>query len=193
MCAAFVLFVSRRFAPEQDRVGALAAQGWYTGGRILTYTLLGTLAGMLGSAVQAAGALVGVRRMAMAVAGGVLVAWAVAALLNMAALNGGGTTFARLGRVLKGRVPGHPFVVGLFLGLLPCGFLYSALVAAVGRGGAADGAAALALFGLGTAPALLGVSLADTLLARPRAFLNRLSQLFILAMGGWFLWRGLSG
>jgi len=66
-------------------------------------------------------------------------------------------------------------------------------VAAVSRGGALQGASALALFGLGTAPALLGVSVADELLARRRAFLNRLAQLFILVMGGWFLWRGLFG
>jgi sulfite exporter TauE/SafE len=48
-------------------------------------------------------------------------------------------------------------------------------------------------FGLGTAPALLGVSLADELLARHRNFVNRLSQVFLLAMGGWFLWTGLRG
>ena len=84
---------------------------------------------------------------------------------------------------LKGRVPGHPFATGLFLGLLPCGFLYSAVVAAVARGGALEGAAALALFGLGTAPALLGVSVADEFLARTARFVNRLSQVFLLAMG----------
>jgi hypothetical protein len=95
--------------------------------------------------------------------------------------------------VLKGRVPGHPFATGLFLGLLPCGLLYSALIAAAARGGPTEGAAALALFGLGTAPALLGVSVADELLARNRAFVNRLSQVFLLVMGAWFLWTGLAG
>jgi hypothetical protein len=54
-------------------------------------------------------------------------------------------------------------------------------------------AAALALFGLGTAPALLGVSVADELLARNRAVINRLSQVFLLAMGIWFLWTGFAG
>jgi sulfite exporter TauE/SafE len=94
---------------------------------------------------------------------------------------------------LKGRVPGHPFLTGLFLGVLPCGLLYSALIAAAARGGAFEGAAALALFGIGTAPALLGVSIADALLARKRPFVNRLSQMFLLAMGIWFLWTGLAG
>ena len=45
----------------------------------------------------------------------------------------------------------------------------------------------------GKAPALLGVSVADEFLANNRAFVNRLSQVFLLAMGVWFLWTGLTG
>ena len=92
----------------------------------------------------------------------------------------------------RGRVPGHPLALGLFLGLLPCGLLYSAVVAAVARGGPFEGATALAAFGLGTAPALLGLSLADTLFLRHRAVMNRFSHVFVLVMGVWFLWRGLA-
>jgi len=194
MCSPFVLFVSRRYAaPETGRRAVIAAQSWYTAGRIFTYAVLGALAGALGGAVELAGAIVGLRRAAAIVAGAVLVVWALVALSDLAWFQTGGTLFARVTGALKGRVPGHPFATGLFLGLLPCGFLYAAVIAAVARGGALQGAAALALFGLGTAPALLGVSLADELLARRRAFLNRLSQVFILAMGAWFLWSGLAG
>ena len=46
---------------------------------------------------------------------------------------------------------------------------------------------------IGKAPALLGVSVADELLARNRAVVNRLSQVFLLAMGLWFLWTGFAG
>jgi sulfite exporter TauE/SafE len=209
MCSPFVLFVSRRYGgPEGGRRAMLAAQGWYTAGRVTTYAVLGAVAGALGGVVQTAGALVGVRRGAMVVAGAVLVAWALGALSDLgffdcARLSEGVTGW------LKVRIPGlpavarqgspssakagHPFATGLFLGLLPCGFLYAAVIAAVARGGAVEGATALALFGLGTAPALLGVSLADELLVRRRVLVNRLSQFFILAMGSWFLWRGLLG
>jgi sulfite exporter TauE/SafE len=127
------------------------------------------------------------------IAGTVLVIWALGALSDLAPLPGDGRWFSRVAGRLKGRVPGHPFATGLFLGLLPCGLLYSAVIAAVARGGALDGALALATFGLGTAPALLGVSLADELIGRHRVLLNRVSQVFLLAMGAWFLWTGLSG
>ena len=195
MCSPFVLFVSRRYVPPNgSRSAALAAQGWYTAGRVLTYAVLGAIAGALGGVLQLAGTLLGVQRAASIVAGAVLVVWALVALSDLVPrMDAGGNFFHRVAAALKGRVPGHPFVTGLFLGLLPCGLLYSALIAAGARGGPIQGAVALALFGLGTAPALLGVSVADELLARNRAFLNRLSQAFVLVMGAWFLWTGLSG
>ncbi|MEZ5283691.1 MAG: hypothetical protein R2712_02550 [Vicinamibacterales bacterium] len=37
----------------------------------------------------------------------------------------------------------------------------------------------------------MGVSLADTLIVRRRAALNRLAHVFVLAMGVWHLWRGI--
>jgi len=195
MCSPFVLFVSRRYAPpDGGRSPAFAAQGWYTAGRVVTYAVLGAAAGAVGGILQLAGTLLGVQRAASIVAGGVLVVWAVAALSDLVPrLDTGGNLFARVAGALKGRVPGHPFATGLFLGLLPCGLLYSALIAAAARGGAFEGAAALSLFGIGTAPALLGVSVADELLARNRAVINRLSQVFLLAMGAWFLWTGVAG
>ena len=195
MCSPFVLFVSRRYAPpDGGRAAAFAAQGWYTAGRVITYAALGAIAGALGGVVELAGGLLGLQRGASLVAGAVLVVWALVALSDLVPrLDTGGNLFARAAGALKGRVPGHPFATGLFLGLLPCGLLYSALIAAAARGGALEGAAALTLFGLGTAPALLGLSVADELLARNRAFVNRLSQVFLLAMGLWFLWTGLAG
>jgi hypothetical protein len=194
MCSPFVLFVSRHHGADSGGGrSASAAQAWYTAGRIATYAALGAVTGALGGIVQLAGATLGLQRAASVIAGAILVAWALAALSDLAPrLYTGGSLFGRIAGMLKGRVPGHPFATGLFLGLLPCGLVYSALIAAVARGGAVEGAVAMALFGFGTAPALLGVSVADHLLARHRALLNRLSQVFVLAMGAWFLWTGLA-
>jgi uncharacterized protein len=202
MCAPFVLFASRRYAaPGSGRVSALVAQAWYALGRIVTYAVLGGAAGALGAAVQKVGAFVGLQRAALVVAGAVLVVWAVVALWNLVPglprLGRPGSVgpglFDRVAGALKRRVPGHPLAFGLFLGLLPCGFLYSAVVAAVARGSALQGALAMAAFGAATVPALLSVSLADEILgARRRTLLNVVAQLFILAMGARFLWRGLS-
>jgi hypothetical protein len=48
----------------------------------------------------------------------------------------------------------------MVLGLLPCGFLYAAVVAAAASGSPLVGAAGMAAFGVGTIPALLAVGLA---------------------------------
>lgn len=196
MCSPFVLLVSRRFVPvDAGRDAVFIAQLSYTAGRVLIYALLGALAGLIGGVVELAGSLLGLQRAASVLAGLVLVLEALAGFVGRGPLatGKGGLLFARITQAFGRRMPGHPFGLGLLLGLLPCGLLYSAVIAAVARGGPREGAIALVLFGLGTAPALLGVALADHLLARNRAVLDRVARLFLLAMGAWFVWSGLRG
>lgn len=193
MCAPFVMVVSRRYTPPARRHAVAMAQVWYNTGRIITYALLGAAAGVLGHAVDRAGSWMGLQRAAAAMAGGVLVVWALVTLLDLGRRSPeGGALFAGLARRVRGRVPAHPILIGLFLGLLPCGLLYSAVLAAATQGGLAQGATAMAVFGVGTAPALLGLSLADHLVGSRRPLLNRVSQAFVLVMGLWYLWRGLA-
>ncbi|MGE0813293.1 MAG: sulfite exporter TauE/SafE family protein [Vicinamibacterales bacterium] len=191
MCGPFVLIVSRRYGPPHGRLSTGAAQAWYTLGRLTTYAALGAAAAAFGGLVQAAGALVGLRRTAAVVAGLVLVLWAVTRLASAATRLPMGW-MGRLTGALGKRAPGHPFGTGLLLGLLPCGLLYTAVAAAMARDGAAAGAAALVAFGVGTAPALLGLSATDRLFVQRRAAVDRMSQAFVLAMGLWYVWRGVA-
>lgn len=191
MCSPFVLIVARRFGGPDGRHSPWAAQLWYAGGRVLTYAGLGAIAGAFGGAVEFTGALVGVQRAAAIGAGLALIGFAVASLSSRTFIGGAhGRWFARVSGALGGRMPAHPLTVGLLLGLLPCGLLYAAVAGAVARSGALSGSLALAGFGVGTIPALLGVSLADARLVRHRATVNRFSQMFVLAMGVWYLWTG---
>ncbi len=57
-------------------------------------------------------------------------------------------------------------LLGLVLGLLPCGMLYAALTVAAGTGSAMGGALAMAAFGLGTVPSLVVVGVAGHAAAR---------------------------
>ena len=191
MCSPFVLFVSRSHVARAQ--SAAVAQLWYTTGRLLTYAALGAAAGALGRVIELAGALVGIQRAAIVFGGLVLVTWSLGSLTALGRrLQDHGAWFGLVAGRLRTYVPSHPLVVGLVLGLLPCGLLYSAVIAAIAGGGAMAGAASLAIFGLGTAVALLAISLADELLIRHRPVINRLSQVFVLLMGIWFLWRGIA-
>ncbi|MCC7125682.1 MAG: sulfite exporter TauE/SafE family protein [Acidobacteria bacterium] len=192
MCAPFAMLVSRRYGVPLGQHAPLVAQLWYSAGRLTTYATLGVIAGGLGGLVQLAGATVGLQRAAALLAGAVLVVWGVTSLFpGLAVAAAGSSRVSRVVSHLHRRMPAHPLTMGLMLGLLPCGLLYTALVAAITTGSALAGGAAMAVFGLGTVPALMGVSLADTLLLRRRPALNRIAQLFVLAMGFWYLWRGL--
>lgn len=191
MCSPFVLLVAKNYG--EPRRSPLVAQAWYAAGRISTYAMLGAIAGALGSVVEIAGRLIGLQKMAAAAAGVALIVTAILSLTDRGSVEGAihGGWFNRMMSVVRTRFPGHPLVFGLFLGLLPCGLLYTAVVAAVARGSALDGAIALTAFGAGTMPTLFGVAMANQLLAR-RPLLNRGAQLFVLVMGAWFLWTGLA-
>lgn len=191
MCSPFVLFVSSRYGPSAGRsIGA--AQAWYAAGRVSTYAILGAAAGLLGAAFQIAGAWVGIQRAAAGIAGAVLVAFAVAGLASASVSSPTHPGWlGSLTRRLQARVPRHPYVTGAVLGLLPCGLLYTAVVGAVARGTAIGGAEALIAFGLGTAPALFGIAFAHQVLFSRAPIITRLSHVFVLVMGLWYLWRGL--
>lgn len=188
MCAPFVLLVSRRYAG--DSRPAWLAHSWYAAGRLTTYTLLGAAAGAMGLAVGLAGNVFGLRQAAMILAGVMLVAWSLAVLTDAGPRILSTGLLSRLVTRLSAQMPGHPFTMGLALGLLPCGLVYTAVVGAIAQGGLVDGALAMALFGAGTIPALLMLSFADDLIVRRRPAINRLSQVFVLVMGVLFLLRG---
>lgn len=192
MCGPLVMLVAHRYGAPAGGRSRLGATLWYSAGRLTTYALLGGVAGGFGAALQAAGAPLGLQRTATIVAGLTLVLWGLVSVSSWAPqAQAFSSWWTRLTHRLASRAPRHPATAGLLLGLLPCGLVYTALVAAIGRGSASQGAAALLAFGLGTAPALLGVSLADLLLVRHRLLVTRVAQVFVIGWGGWFLWRGL--
>ncbi len=73
---------------------------------------------------------------------------------------------ARLSRRIDRDGAAGTYLLGLTLGLLPCGFLYGALFAAASGGGWMRGAAAMLCFGLGTVPILMAIGIAGQSAAR---------------------------
>lgn len=71
-----------------------------------------------------------------------------------------------------------PALLGIFWGLIPCGFLYVAQIKAAQTGNLWLGAATMLAFGLGTIPTMLGVGILTSKLSS-----DERSQLF--QVGGW--------
>jgi sulfite exporter TauE/SafE len=134
----------------------------HSAGRLATYAMLGGLAGLAGRAVDLAGNLAAVQRVATIVSGGVIVGWG---LYQLAVALGyardpklSGKLFtSSLVQIGKRRPLARAWLVGVLTGLLPCGWLWAFVVSAAGTGSPLLGAAVMAMFWLGTVPAMTGV------------------------------------
>ena len=143
----------------------------YNLGRATTYAAMGVLAGLAGRSF----ALGGFQRHVSVAAGILLLAGVIlyysGASNRLLARLGAFSAFARIqalwARMFRHRSFTGLFALGLVNGLLPCGPVYVALAAAAATGGVARGALFMFVFGLGTLPRMLAVSLAGGLIQLP--------------------------
>jgi hypothetical protein len=162
MCGGFVCFYS-----AQGGSRALAHLA-YNGGRLVSYAILGALAGAFGAGVDRMGAAAGVARGAAILAGLAMVLWGLATILGAlgaripqppAAAFARGRLAAAL-RAVAGQPPAlRGLVIGLLTTLLPCGFLYAFVATAAGTGSPSAGALVMAVFWAGTVPVMAGLGL----------------------------------
>ncbi|MBV6439073.1 MAG: sulfite exporter TauE/SafE family protein [Haliscomenobacteraceae bacterium CHB4] len=162
----------------------------YHAGRILTYAALGVLFGLLGKSIALAGIQQG-----LSIGAGVLMlamafmAWRFEQLVTN--LPGFGrftrSVQLRIGRLLNQNSNGAAFGVGLLNGLLPCGMVYAALAGAIATSRGIEGGLFMALFGLGTLPLMLTVSVFGRSLGFSIRQKIRLAQPILLTLAGLLL------
>lgn len=178
-------------------------------GRITTYSLLGGAVGLSGSLVRVAIPIEPIQRAVLAGTGVVIILMglSLSGWLGGRFRRGNGSDlpafFSRLLRRVSGAEgPGAFYPLGLLLGLLPCGLVYTALLTAAREGMESDdpaaaflrGFAVMALFGLGTAPSLLLLGKAvEYLGARMRSALYRAAALLLVLAGILFAVKGALG
>jgi sulfite exporter TauE/SafE len=141
----------------------LAGRLAYNGGRILTYCLLGILFGLLGKTLW----ITGLQQRASIALGIVLLLGLVFSgrLAALQPMSGWVTRLkGAMARYLRTRSLGGFAVLGLLNGLLPCGLVYVACAGAAATGGLLEGTAYMAVFGFGTVPMMLTISLSGRLL-----------------------------
>ncbi len=140
----------------------------YHGGRLVTYVLLGVVAGAAGALLDFGGPLLGLQRFAAVLAATVMIAFGLMQLGRLAGLR---VPTAPLPEPLRrlvmwghGRALAFPplhraLTLGLLTTLLPCGWLYVFAIAAAGTASPLWGGLTMAVFWLGTVPILLGLGL----------------------------------
>jgi len=174
---------------------ARTAQLIFNAGRITSYAAAGAAAGALGSA-GAYAATVLPAQIALYLMSSAFVALAglhLAGFLALRPLEKVGLPLWRRLQPLATRLAHRgSYAAGLVWGWLPCGLVYGALLAAVFAGGALEGAAAMAAFGLGTLPWLLA---AGVTAARLRSWAGihrarRVAGVLLIGFGAWGVARG---
>jgi sulfite exporter TauE/SafE len=175
-------------------------------GRLTTYALLGAAAGLLGLAAHAghgghghgaAPAGLGAAQGALALLVAAAAVYQALALLGRAPspeLLLAGLT-RRWGRAMRGvGGAGAPrlYAAGLLWGLLPCGLVLTALLAALAAGAPAAGALTMAAFGLGTVPAHLALGWLARRAAGPRAWPRYAAAAVVLLFAAQMAARGLA-
>lgn len=156
MCGGFVIALG---STAQRAVAVLHRQLAYSAGRICTYALGGAVVGHAGN--ELARALPGAvpAQAILAVLAGCLLVWQGIAGTGLVKRRGVGAgrclAAPLLASLLRGPGVTSAFLAGVFTGFLPCGLVYAYLAAAAGGGSAWAGAGRMALFGLGTSPALV--------------------------------------
>jgi sulfite exporter TauE/SafE len=192
MCGPFVAFYSGTDGSGGAR--RLLSHASYSGGRLLTYGVFGLAAGAVGAALDVAGSLAGIQRVAAIIAGATMILWGVLALLQLRGVsifkhgsgNGRVAKIIRRGFSLISDKPPviRAAVVGLLSGLLPCGWLWAFVVTAAGTGGAVQGAMVMAAFWAGTVPALVAVGVGAQLVSAPlRRHVPAVTAVLLVALG----------
>jgi hypothetical protein len=133
----------------------------YHVGRIVTYTLLGLLAGAVSQAALFSSLKTHLYWL-FAVANIMVIIIGLATVfglhrLSLAVLDGVGCgfMFRFLGAASRQETIGTFLLAGLVMGLLPCGLIYGVLISSATRGSCWQGGGMMLAFGLGTLPALL--------------------------------------
>lgn len=192
MCGpiAFVLPVNKT-----NKLQTALGTALYHLGRILSYSIIGLLFGLLGKGLYLAGF-----QQRLSIVIGVLMILIVlipTKFLNKFHLTRPlyqfiGKVKSKLGLYLKKSSLKALFSIGFFNGFLPCGLVYLALLGAISTGDLLDGAAYMAVFGLGTIPLMTGaVYLGNFLKVSVRNKIQKAIPIFVIIIGLLFILRGL--
>lgn len=168
----------------------------YNLGRALTYAVMGAFFGLLGRGLVMSG----FQQWVSVIMGVIMILSVITPSIYKNRFNAEKGLFSfvgkvklSLGKLFTQRSYGSLFLIGLLNGLLPCGLVYVAIAAAIATGSSTGGALFMFLFGLGTLPMMLAISLIGNLITLElRKRITRLIPYAIVFIGVLFVLRGLS-
>lgn len=163
-------------------------------GRVVTYSLMGALFGLIGAGFK----MLGYQQIiSIAIGVGMILSIILPSLFKKFTFGASLSIFnpIRKGmqRLFQEKNNRALFLIGIFNGLLPCGLVYFAIAGAIASADLFSAIGYMALFGLGTLPMLLLISLLGNVISQTlRNQINKVIPVVIVLIGMIFVLRGLS-
>jgi sulfite exporter TauE/SafE len=190
MCGGIVGAVSMHLPQSKSKVPFLLA---YNTGRVLSYTLAGVIAGLVGASSFFLEHVLPIQHVLYGISSLMLIALG----LYLAGIWHGVTYLENAGKAIwkilkpysKRYIPvqnfRQAFILGGLWGWLPCGLVYSVLIAAIATGNTVSGSLLMLAFGLGTLPTLLTMGMAAVRLKTTlqNIWVRRASGMLVLGFG----------
>ena len=190
MCGGIVGAVSMHLPQSKSKAPFLLS---YNAGRILSYTFAGAIAGLVGASSFFLEHVLPIQHVLYGITSLMLIALG----LYLAGIWHGVTYLEGAGKGIwktlqpysKRYIPlqniKQAFFLGSLWGWLPCGLVYSVLIAAIATGSAINGGLLMLAFGLGTLPTLLAMGMAAVRLKTvlQNIWVRQASGLLVLGFG----------
>lgn len=177
---------------EVSLLGRIKSPILYNTGRVISYTVIGGIVGIIGQVLSPTGFFKGV----IALIAGLFMVIMGLNMLNifpkLRKFNIKMPTFI-IKRISKLKIKNSALYVGLLNGLMPCGPLQSMQIYALGTDTAIEGALSMMFFSLGTVPLMIGVGIFSTFLSKSFAKqMIRVGATLVLVLGVVMFNRGLN-
>lgn len=183
---------SSRLIEDKRKMSSLLPSLKYNLGRVISYTIIGAIAGGLGSAISFSPSSKGI---VMLCAGTFMIIMGINMLDIFPWLK---RLNPRIPKVIAKKVnikkqSSTPFCVGLLNGLMPCGPLQAMQIYALSTGSIAEGAFSMFLFSSGTFPLMFGLGAVSSMLSKK--FKKRMitaSAVLVVVLGVFMFQNGMS-
>jgi len=197
MCGGIVVaYSSKKIDPKSPYLEQTASHLAYNFGRVMTYTILGAIFGLLGKVVAFTPTTKGV----LFLLTGLLMVLAGLSLLgNLKFLNSAEWSVSKypwyqksFKRLLDSSSYRSFFLLGMLNGIIPCGLVYSFAIIAASTASPLWGAVVMATFGLATIPALFFLGTVTKFLQRGglRNVMMKMAALLVIFYGFFVLYKG---
>jgi hypothetical protein len=168
----------------------------YNAGRIFTYGLIGGIFGLIGQSIVIAG-----YQQALSIALGIVILTIILLPNRIAksvkifsfAFSYIGVLKSKLKKQFKNNSFTSLFIIGTLNGMLPCGLVYLGIAGAIATGNFIQGSAFMAVFGMGTVPAMLTLALiSSSININFRKKISKTVPIFATAMALLLILRGMN-